>query len=287
MNINILIMAGGEGTRFQPLSTPERPKQFINIIGDKSLIRQTFERMKAFSKDASFYVATNARYISLVHEELPEIPVENILGEPLKKNTAPCIAFAAERMFEKDSNSIMICASSDHAILNLKAFCDALDKAIEIAKEGRLVSLGIKPTFPASQYGYIQKDESSYNVKKFVEKPTVELAKKYIAEGNFYWNSGIFVWKTSTILNETKNNLPELGNILNEKDIDAFFEKSPSISIDYGVLEKTNLNSIVPCDIGWSDVGTWQSLKELADSGTVNICADVRRVMEEQLRIAK
>lgn len=296
-HVYVLIMAGGEGTRFQPLSTPARPKQFINIVGDKALIRQTFERMRLWHDGCvpleRFFVATNARFIDLVHKEIPEIPVQNIIGEPLKKNTAPCIGYAAHVIFSCDPNAVMICLPSDHVITKQREFYLAVDDAVKLAAGGNnLVAFGIKPTRPATEYGYIEKTEDAgFGVKQFVEKPDEETAKHYLSSGNYFWNSGMFVWKAKTILDEISKHLPELSDELSrlKRSADApqlinFFENAPSISIDYGVMERSKNVAILPCDIGWSDVGSWKSLKELADSGVVAVAPDVKKAMEDELK---
>lgn len=300
-HLYFLIMAGGEGTRFQPLSTSARPKQFINIVGDKSLIRQTFERLNLESWDVrptQVYVATNARYIDLVRQELPELPVDNIIGETSKKNTAPCIAYAAHVISSKDPEGIMICLPSDHFVLNQAEFLSVLNTAVEVAVKGnKLVTLGIRPTHASTEYGYIEisdkavasSDRSAYLAKRFVEKPDRTKAEGYIATGRFYWNSGMFVWGAHVVLNEIARHLPEVdGEIRHlQKAFDMseminFFENAPSISIDYGVMERSSNVAVIPCEFGWSDIGTWKNLKLLADSGVVDIAPEVRAVMEEQ-----
>ncbi len=302
-HLYFLIMAGGEGTRFQPLSTSARPKQFINIVGDKSLIRQTFERLSLKSWDVRpdhVYVATNARYIDLVRQELPELPVDNIIGETSKKNTAPCIAYAAHVISSKDPEGIMVCLPSDHVVLNQAEFLSVLKTAVEVAVKGnKLVTLGIKPTHTSSEYGYIERSDkavassehSVYFAKRFVEKPDKVKAEEYIATGRYYWNSGMFVWGAKVVLNEIALHLPEVdGEIRHlQKGFDMsemvnFFESAPSISIDYGVMERSANVAVIPCEFGWSDIGTWKSLKLLADGGVVDIAPEVRAVMEEQVK---
>jgi mannose-1-phosphate guanylyltransferase len=301
-HIYFLIMAGGEGTRFQPLSTPAKPKQFINIVGEKSLIRQTFDRFKTFKyfKGNSYvYVATNARYIDLVRHELPEVPIANIIGETRKKNTAPCIGFVSQLIYNKDPEAIIVCLPSDHVILNQAEFLSVLESAIQLAgKEQKLVTLGINPTGPNTQYGYIERSNlqtkgllhNAFVIKRFVEKPNEDTAQSYVSSGKFYWNSGMFVWMAKVILEEIANHIPELsgelGHIPRKVDMACmvnFFERAPSISIDYGVMEKSKNVMVIPCEFGWSDVGTWKSLKELSDSGAVTISPEVKSVMEKHI----
>lgn len=293
--IYYLIMAGGEGVRFRPLSTPDKPKQFLCLTGSKSMIRQTFERLK-LSNDGyqNVYVATNIRYVELVRKELPEIPFENIIGETEKKNTAPAIAFAAHLMLAKDQNAVMTVFPSDHVILKQDEFKKVLEEGINISRDGALITLGIKPTRPATCYGYIEAGSSysghSFKVSRFVEKPPEHIAKKYIESGNFFWNSGIFIWRAKSLLEEISYYMPDLAGAIfhlprcpDTADLVNFFERAPNISIDYAVMEKSKKALIIPCDIGWSDVGTWESLKELSDGRKVEIGEDVRKVMECEL----
>lgn len=298
-HIYFLIMAGGEGVRFQPLSTPARPKQFINIVGTKSLIRQTFERIGAVP--ANVYVATNARYLDLVRKELPEVPIENIIGETSKKNTAPCIGFAAHMVSVKDPEAVMVCLPSDHVILNSTGFVSAISSAVETAVQtGMLVTIGVKPCRAATEYGYIEKGDeiaaahghTVFRARRFVEKPDKGTADQYLASGRYFWNSGMFIWLAASILTEISHHLPdlagEIGHLSRHIDMSAminFFENAPSISVDYGVMEKSSNVALIPCDFGWSDVGGWKSLKELADSGAVEVTPEVRRIMEEQLNL--
>jgi mannose-1-phosphate guanylyltransferase len=301
-HLYFLIMAGGEGVRFKPLSTPARPKQFINIVGDKSLIRQTFERLSLESWDVDpdhVYVATSARYIDLVRQELPELPVDNIIGETSKKNTAPCIAYAAHIIASRDPEGIMVVLPSDHVVLDHAEFLSVLKTAIDAAVKGeRLVTLGIRPAHASSEYGYIERSDHAvpsaghevYCVKRFVEKPDRAKAEGYIATGRFYWNSGMFVWGARTVLREIARHLPELDGEIRHlqrafdmSEMVRFFENAPSISIDYGVMERSSSVVVIPCEFGWSDIGTWQGLKSLADGMTVSIAPEVRKAMEEQL----
>jgi len=295
-------MAGGEGTRFQPLSTPARPKQFINIVGTKSLIRQTFERVASLGVENNFdnfYVATNVRYVSLVKKELPEIPFENIIGEPVKKNTAPCIGFVAHLIAAKDPEAVMVCLPSDHVILKPGVFLKILDSAVDVAVQHKmLVTLGIAPTRPATEYGYIERGgavggnfkHGVYVVKKFTEKPDEELATGYIASGNYSWNSGMFVWGAATILDEMSRHAPQIANEVSRlrRHVEMpmlvnFFDNVPNISIDYGVMEKSRNTAVIPCEFAWSDIGSWKGLKEIYDSHAVEITPEVKKIMEEQL----
>lgn len=298
----VLIIAGGEGVRFQPLSTSDRPKQFLNLIGDKSLIRQTFERLKGAIDPERIYVATNVRYADLVRRELPEISLANIICEPQKKNTAPAIGFSAAIIHRADPEAIQIVLPSDHVILDTSEFIRTLGSAVEAAMlKKTLVTLGIRPTSASPEYGYIKRGKllegcaiPAYWVEQFVEKPTVSKAQEYLASGLYYWNSGMFVWQTQTILEEISNTLPELADAINHlprrpdtADVVTFFERSPQISIDYGVMERSARVIVIPSDFGWSDVGTWDSLRALAGSGAVQLSDEAKRVVCEMINEQK
>ena len=273
-------MAGGAGTRFWPLSRTARPKQFLDILGTgKTFIRSTFERFAPQIPASNFLVVTNSAYKDLVLEQLPELSPEQVLSEPLGRNTAPCIAYAAFRLKNIDPESIMIVTPSDHLILDEAAFRNVMEDAVGFASENdALVTVGVKPTRPATGYGYIQIDSQMHDhcmnkVKTFTEKPNLELAKTFVASGEFYWNSGIFVWQTGTILKSLSMLLPETYQMFaaaegcyateaEAENILRIYSECKAISIDYGVMEKAD-NVYVRCgDFGWSDVGTWGSFYE-------------------------
>lgn len=302
-HIYIMIMAGGEGVRFAPLSTPDKPKQFHNIVGEKSLIRQTFERVVEWVPPERIGVLTNERYLSLVKENLPELPDANIHLEPVKKNTAPCIAYAAGWVKAQDPEGIMVVLPSDHIILDRPAFGEALKLGVELAvKEKALVTFGIVPTWPSNEYGYIQRKSlvSSSNrpafwVERFVEKPTESVAQDYLDSGDYFWNSGMFVWQTGTILKAIEKHLPKHADDLKDikfkkgkrpdkKDVAAFFEAVDPISIDYGVMERADNVITIPCSFGWNDIGTWKGLKSLVDEGNVFVEPAIREIMENECR---
>jgi mannose-1-phosphate guanylyltransferase len=278
-----LIMAGGVGSRFWPLSTEENPKQFLDILGTgKSLIQLTFDRFNQMVPEENIYVLTNLNYKNKVVQQLG-INSDQVLCEPQRKNTAPCIAYATAKIHKKDSNAVLLVSPADHLIINETQFFKDLNTGIEKAQSSNdLVTFGIKPNRPDTGYGYIEFDasEGSMNsvakVKQFREKPDLSLAKSFIQQGNFYWNSGMFVWKSTTIMNSFKNHANALYNIFfedlksyNTEMEDAFlkeaFTKCEDISIDYAILEKDSNTSIVLSTFDWSDLGTWGSLKDLLE----------------------
>lgn len=277
-NYYVAIMAGGVGSRFWPASRENLPKQFLDILGlGKSLIRMTFERFNKIVPADRILVVTNKVYKDLVAEHIPEIPEANIITEPSRNNTGPCVAYTAFRLDAMNPNATFVVAPSDHVILKEDAFLEKTKEALAYAsKEDVIVTLGIQPTRPDTGYGYI---ESSGNktvgdiekVKSFREKPDLETAKKYVADGSYFWNAGIFVWSSKTILKSFKTNAPEIYDILSqdkskyntnaEQDyIDKVYPTTPSISVDYAILENAENVYTLPADIGWSDLGTWNAL---------------------------
>lgn len=284
----VVIMAGGIGSRFWPLSKTSHPKQFLDILGTgKSLIAQTYERFNKLIPAERIFVVTNQRYKSLVMEHLPNLPEENILGEPAAKNTAPCIAYATYKIKQLNPKASCVVAPSDHLILNEQQFLADIENALKFANyNDALVSLGIKPTRPDTGYGYIQfldgeVAEGVNKVKTFTEKPDLELAKKFLESGEFLWNAGIFIWSIEAIAEAFEKHLPELSNTFDgiaeafntSEEVEAINRIYPlcnSISIDYGVLEKASNVFVLPCDFGWSDLGTWSSLYEVHEKDDNN-----------------
>jgi len=279
-DIYCVIMAGGIGSRFWPMSRKSNPKQFHDILGTGStLIQQTFERFLHICPIENIYVVTSSIYESLVLEQLDGIRKENVLLEPSRRNTAPCIAYASHKIKMRNPNAVMIVAPSDHLVLKEAAFTETVKTAIDQAVNNQqLVTLGIKPSRPDTGYGYIQFEddlESAHpdikKVKTFTEKPDLELARTFIKSGDFYWNSGIFIWSAKTILEAFRTFLPEVNDLFTEalpmfntadelKAIGNVYAMCESISIDYGVMEKAKNVNVVLSDFGWSDLGTWGSL---------------------------
>jgi len=285
-NHYVVIMAGGIGSRFWPVSKKSFPKQFIDILGTgKSLIRQTFDRFAQLVPATNIFVVTNQDYIPLVQEHIPEMELNHIIGEPLAKNTAPCIALANRHIKQRNPDAIVLVAPSDHLILNESAFFDTANAAFNFASENSaLLTLGIKPTRPDTGYGYIQfnKEEITsqvHRVKTFTEKPTHDIAVSFIESKEFLWNAGIFVWSLKSIENSIEKHLSEIHQIFMDLDVTAptysiDLEKAyalcPSISIDYGIMEKDDFVAVLPSDFGWSDLGTWKSLWDISNKDTQN-----------------
>jgi len=276
-----IIMAGGVGTRFWPMSTSQYPKQFLDILGTgQTLLQQTYTRLSKICKPENIYVVTNIYYEKLVAEQLPLVLKENILGEPARRNTAPCIAYASYKIHKRDPKAITVVAPSDHLVKKEDTFVKALKSCFQKAEhQDCLITLGIKPTRPDTGYGYIQfvksdaqeKDNRIHKVKTFTEKPNNDMANFFMESGDFLWNSGIFVWSTQSILSALETHDSELSNVFKEGwevyntpeekgFISRAYASCKNISIDYSVMEKAQ-NSYVRASIfGWSDLGTWGSL---------------------------
>lgn len=278
-NTYCVIMAGGIGTRFWPLSREHRPKQFLDILGTgKSFIRHTFERFLPLVPAENFRVVTNRRYREMVLEHLPELKPEQVLCEPIGRNTAPCIAYAAYSLLKEDPEARMVVTPSDHLVLQEEAFRAIIGECIDFTRENEaLMTVGIRPTRPETGYGYIQRSDNERisKVKCFTEKPNLELAQTFVRCGEFFWNSGIFVWKARDIAAALELHQPDIASLFrsitpaygtpDEKAaIERVFSECRGISIDYGVMEKAE-NAYVRCgDFGWSDLGTWGSLYQQA-----------------------
>lgn len=284
MKITAVIMAGGKGERFWPKSRSNFPKQFLSLTNDgKTMIQLTAERLLPLVSYEDMYIVTNKNYIELVKEQLPNIPEENILAEPVAKNTAPAIGLSAAIIQQKYDDAVMIVLPSDHLIKQNQMYIDTLKTAINVAKEGEnLVTIGITPTYPETGYGYINYGQSNYSdkysnvyeVERFVEKPNIDKAKEYLESGNYIWNSGMFVWKTSTIIKNFKQYLPNIyeglidikeaigKNNFNEVLYDKF-TGFKSESIDYAIMEKASNIYTIPGTFGWDDVGSWLALERI------------------------
>ncbi|MCB0477035.1 MAG: mannose-1-phosphate guanylyltransferase [Crocinitomicaceae bacterium] len=275
-----IIMAGGIGSRFWPMSKPSYPKQFLDVLGmGKSLIQMTFERLCMFTPKENIYVVTNKAYRELVLEQLPLITSDQVLCEPERKNTAPCIAYAANKIYDLNPDARMVVAPSDHLILNEGKFKHIIEVALDQSvKEDCLVTLGIKPSRPDTGYGYIQFHQDGdmiagqvKKVKQFTEKPNLELAKIFLTSGDYYWNSGIFIWSAKSVLNALNKFKPELNALFSceagkynsdqeQEFVDAAFHNCEDVSIDYAIMENAKNVYVVLANFDWSDLGTWGSL---------------------------
>ncbi len=280
-----VIMAGGIGSRFWPKSRQSRPKQFLNVFGPSTLIQNTVSRLQGLIPPERCLIVTHERYVEQTHEQLPAVPAENILAEPISRNTAPCIAYAAAQLLARDPDATMVVLPADHLIQNVKEFHRVLQVAIDKAQEpGALVTIGITPTHPETGYGYIQFDGSTAGgdtprpcaVRTFAEKPDLHTAESFLDSGDFLWNSGMFIWRADTIMGQLKEHLPDAFDAFvpyraaiaapNERDVlTEAFQKSPKISIDYGVMERAKSVYVVPGSFGWSDVGDWRAVYGLSD----------------------
>lgn len=284
MKITALIMAGGRGERFWPRSRKNMPKQFLSLTGNgKTMIQLTIERISSMIDIEDIFVVTNKDYKSLVIDQLPNLPEDNIICEPLGKNTAPCIGLGAMHIAKKYEEALMVVLPSDHLIKYNSMFLTTLKNACDIAKESNnLVTIGITPDYPETGYGYIKFDSNSnyngsFSVERFVEKPNLEVAKEYIETEEYLWNSGMFVWKVSSIISNIQTWLPNLYEGLigiqksigveNEEDIlREIYQGFESISIDYGIMEKANNIYILPGTFGWDDVGSWLAVERIQKS---------------------
>lgn len=275
-----VIMAGGIGSRFWPLSRSRKPKQFLDILGvGKTLIQQTFHRFRQICPLENIYIVTNANYEKLVLEQLPQLSPEQVLLEPMRRNTAPCIAYANAKIAQRDSNARIVVAPSDHLILDEAAFLEVIKQSFDfVEQQEALLTLGMSPTRPETGYGYIQVANKEvapdiHKVKTFTEKPDYEMAKLFYESGDFYWNAGIFIWSLKTIDAAFKRYLPGVADLFargssyygtdHEQDfIDEIYPECRNISIDYGIMEKADNVYVLCADFGWSDLGTWGSLYE-------------------------
>ncbi len=280
-NVYAIIMAGGTGTRFWPYSRTSKPKQFLDVMGTgRTLLQMTFDRFAQFVATENIYIVSNALYESLIGEQLPELSKEQVLLEPAKRNTAPCVAYASYKIREKDEDAVLIFTPADHAIFQEDKFRQVIETAVGGATEGdKLITIGIKPHRPETGYGYIQfieEDGDVKQVKTFTEKPELELAKTFLESGDFVWNAGIFVWSAKSIVSSFEKFQPEMAEIFENgrntfyKDrentfISKAFSIVKNISIDYAVMEKANNVYVVLGDFGWSDLGSWNALHEIRD----------------------
>ena len=281
MQNHIVIMAGGIGSRFWPMSTPEYPKQFIDVMGvGKSLIQLTVERFKGICPKENFWVVTSEKYVDIVKEQLPQIPAQHILAEPEARNTAPCIAYACWKIRKEFPQANIVVTPSDALVIDTAEFARCIAVALEKTADSQaIVTLGMMPTRPETGYGYIAAQGEAdakgiCKVEAFKEKPDVETAKGYLAAGNYFWNAGIFVWNAETITNAIRRYAPQIAGVMDElepalftdkeaEELKRLFPTCEKISIDYAVMEKAEDIFVLPAEFGWSDLGSWGSLRTL------------------------
>lgn len=296
MNENnyLVILAGGAGSRFWPISSEELPKQFLDILGcGRTLIQLTLERFNGLIPKENVWVVTAEKYREIVMEQLPEIPSSNILCEPCRRNTAPCICYVSWKIKKLNTKANIVVSPSDHLVVDIQAFQSAIDDSLSFAAEtDAVVTLGLKPTRPETGYGYIKADltysssrkHNIFRVDEFKEKPTLEIAKEYIQSPNYLWNSGIFIWNVNTIINAFRVYEPEVSSIFEglmpyygtdkeQNKIDESYPLCKNISVDYAILEKAEEIFVFPASFSWSDLGTWNSLREQSDMDKYgNVC---------------
>lgn len=281
-----IIMAGGVGSRFWPFSTNEKPKQFLDFFGTgRSLLRMTYERLDGIVPASNVFIVTNKIYKDTILEQLPELAENQVLLEPMRRNTAPCIAYAVYRIQKQNPKANIVVLPSDHLITNEKEFQRVITEGLRfVANNDALLTLGMKPTRPETGYGYIQfgnGGDELRKVKTFTEKPNLEMAKVFLSSGEFAWNSGMFLWRADVIVNQFNQHLPEVADKF-EQGIDAYatdneqtfinriYPECPNISIDYGIMEKAENVYVMLADFGWSDLGTWGSLHEITSKDSDN-----------------
>lgn len=281
METHVVIMAGGIGSRFWPMSTPEFPKQFIDVMGSgRTMIQMTVDRFETVCPMKNFWVVTGERYVDIVRQQLPDIPEDHILAEPCARNTAPCIAYACWKIMQICPKANIVVTPSDALVTKADEFRRVIRAALDFTAEGkRIVTLGIQPTRPETGYGYIEAgtalpDSEICAVDSFREKPCLEVAKQYIEAGNYLWNAGIFIWNVDTIVDSIRSFTPALAEKMDEmgsafytaeekETVGRVFPACEKISIDYAVMEKADYIYTLPGDFGWSDVGSWGSLRTL------------------------
>ncbi len=279
-----VIMAGGIGSRFWPASRKERPKQFLDVFGDGTLIQNTVARLQGLIPPERCLIVTHDRYVEQTQKQLPAVPDENILAEPISRNTAPCIAYAATILAARDPDATMAVLPADHVIGDVEQFHHTLEVAFDKAQDPEsLVTIGIEPTYPATGYGYIQYDDDvadgddlqAHPVRTFAEKPDQSTAERFIDSGDFLWNSGMFIWRADTILDQVETHLPDAheafapvrdaGEDVDEETLTQAFKACPRISIDYGVMEQAENVFVVPGAFEWNDVGDWRAVYDLSE----------------------
>jgi mannose-1-phosphate guanylyltransferase len=274
-----LILAGGVGTRLWPESRSDLPKQLLPLTDEKTMAQITVDRIRSIVQPKHVFFATNLEYGQIISRQIPDVPAQNILAEPSAKNTAPCIGLAALYMQQLDPNEVMASLHADHFIADEEAFRQALLAAEEVAQQGYLVTLGIKPNKPEIGYGYVEQgeflgqfnDHAVYRVKRFLEKPNLETAEKFVESGTHLWNSGIFIWQLSTLMEAFERHTPDLyrkfgelaGAVQARQPIDAIWAGIDPVSIDVGIMEQADNVAVIPVDFGWNDVGSWAAIHEV------------------------
>lgn len=311
MNTHVVIMAGGVGSRLWPVSLPEKPKQFIDLLGiGKTLIQMTVDRFRPVCDLDHFWVVTSEAYVGIVREQLPEIPKEQILAEPVPRNTAPCIAYACWKIKAKYPDANIIVTPADALVINVQKFADVIRKALNFTEgSGNIVTIGIQPSRPETGYGYIQAEERRTDeivkVSEFKEKPDLPTAQSYIAAGNYFWNAGIFVWSCKTIISELRKHAPQIAGVMDsiaasfgtwkeEETLRELFPTCEKISIDYAVMEKSKEIFVIASDLGWSDLGSFSSIKEhipmpeddpVPDGGSAKAIEGDNKVIGKDIRL--
>lgn len=299
---HLVIMAGGVGSRFWPMSTPEKPKQFIDVLGvGRTLIQLTVDRFSEVCDMRNVWVVTSEHYRDLVREQLPQIPESNILLEPCMRNTAPCVAYVAWKIKKQDPEANLVISAADHIVMNVPEFVRVIRRGLVFTeKENRILTLGMLPTRPETGYGYIKVKEEQVTgedeikiVEGFKEKPDLQTAEKYLQEGGYYWNAGIFLWNVKTVEWAFRENQPEMAALFDTLDpvfytdaeqteINRKFPDCPSISVDYAIMEHARNIYVFPASFGWSDLGTWGSLYEQLPKDT-----DANAVVGKQVRMVE
>ena len=299
-------MAGGIGSRFWPMSTPQHPKQFIDITGcGRTMIQQTFDRFEGIIDLEHVWVVTSANYKELVTEQLTGINPQHILLEPCMRNTAPCIAYASWKIQKEDPEALIVVAPSDHLVLNVPAFQETIRKGIDFVSVGnRILTLGMTPTRPETGYGYIEQSTEIecgiYKLAAFREKPNLSSAIEYLQKGGFTWNSGMFLWSVNAIVSELRAHVPQIAGVMDQmadsfftereqEVVNQLFPTCEKISIDYAVMEKTHLAYVLPSEFGWSDLGTWGSLHTLTahDENNNAVIGDSVKLVEAEGNMIK
>lgn len=306
---HLVIMAGGIGSRFWPMSTPQKPKQFIDITGcGRTMIQQSFDRFEGIVDIDHVWVVTSKNYKDIVVEQLTGINPQHILLEPCMRNTAPCVAYVSWKIQKEDPEALIVVAPSDHLVLNVEAFQEYIKKGFEfVDAENRILTLGMTPTRPETGYGYIEQGPSTgsgtdgiFALKAFREKPNLQTAIEYLQKGGFTWNSGMFMWSAKTIVNELREYAPQIAGVMDEirpvmltdkeqEKVNELFPTCEKISIDYAVMEKTKIAYVMPAEFGWSDLGTWGSLHTLTEHDEADnaVIGDSVKIIESEGNMVK